>query len=672
MTIRTEFPHTFTEIQHQWIPLSDGARLSARIWLPDDAAETPVPAVLEYVPYRKDDMYARQDSTRHRYFAGFGYAAVRVDLRGSGDSDGVLLGEYLRQEHDDALEVIAWLAEQPWCSGAVGMIGYSWGGFNGLQIAARRPPALKAVISLHSTDDRYLDDCHYQGGVLLGSDMLKWATWMRAYTAVPADPRFVEDWREGWLERLERTPHYIEDWVLHQLRDAFWKHGSIAEDYSAVEAAVLLGGGWADSYTNAVPRMLENLTCPRAGIIGPWAHAFPEQAMPGPRIGFLQECVSWWDRWLKGIDNGADRLPLLRAWMQESAPPSRDHSERPGRWVTARTWPPHDVSARAFELSADGSLAEPGQGVEGVREIGSDTWCGAAAGVWCPSGNDAEMPDDQRDEDARSLCFDTAPLVERVEVLGRPRVVLTLSADAELATVAVRLCDVAPDGTSALLTWNQANLAHDSAHETVVPVTPGEPMRVEIDLNVIGQAVEAGHRLRLAVSPMYWPHAWPSPTPVTLAVHAGAKSTLTLPVFSEEGGEAAVVFGEPETAEPLAYAEGPVGSRTRVVTRDEPSGLQVIEDREMHEGRIAESGTRHLEAAVDRYEIVAGDPLSARVHCERKFELEREGWDVRVVVSSEMWCDAANFYVLDVLEAYDEGEQIFQHHRTLEIPRQGG
>ena len=317
---------------------------------------TRVPAILEYLPYRKDDATAAEDASRHPYFAAHGFAGVRVDLRGTGDSDGVCLGEYLAQEQADALEVLAWLEGQPWCTGAVGMIGYSWGGFNGLQVAALRPPQLKAVVTLYSTDDRYADDCHYAGGCLLGGDMLKWASWMLAFNARPADPAIVgPGWRESWLKRLDSTPPYLDDWVAHQRRDEFWRHGSVAEEYSAIEVPVLVVGGWADAYTNAVPRLLEKLPGPRRGIIGPWGHVFPERGVPGPAIGFLQECVRWFEQWLLGTDTGVMDEPLLRAWIQESLPPAEFYAERPGRWVSEPSWPPrerslHRVRARAARV----------------------------------------------------------------------------------------------------------------------------------------------------------------------------------------------------------------------------------------------------------------------------------------------------------------------------------
>src|ERR1700726_2112942 len=214
--IVTTFPRTVRVIEHTLIPLKDGTMLAARIWLPDDAEQKPVPAILEYLPYRKRDGTYERDALTHPYLAGHGYAGVRVDIRGCGESGGLLFDEYAKQEQDDGVEVITWLAAQPWCNGAVGMMGISWGGFNGLQIAARRPPALKAVITICSTDDRYADDIHYMGGALLNAN-LGWASTMFAYMSRLPDPALVgEHWRELWLARLRHTPLLVETWLRHQ------------------------------------------------------------------------------------------------------------------------------------------------------------------------------------------------------------------------------------------------------------------------------------------------------------------------------------------------------------------------------------------------------------------------------------------------------------------------
>jgi uncharacterized protein len=682
MHIRTEFPHQIVEIENEWIPLAGGTRLAARIWRPLDAASTPVPAVLEYLPYRKDDCTAADDAMRHPYFAGHGYASVRVDLRGTGDSDGLLLGEYLEQEHDDAVEVLAWLEAQPWCTGAVGMIGYSWGGFNGLQIAARRPPQLKAVITHASTDDRYRDDCHYMGGCMLASDMLKWATSMLTYPLQPPDPRFVGDeWREMWLHRLRNAPELAADWISHQRYDEFWKHGSVAEDYSAIECPVFAVGGWADAYTNAVPRLLEHLSVPRLGLIGPWGHMFPYEGVPGPAIGFLQEAVRWWDRWLKGIDNGIMDEPVLRAWIQEYAPPATFYAVRPGRWVAEESWPPPSVTPRGFVLRSDGSLADAdGSGADGPLDSGvpdvGPRWlsivgrqeCGETAGVWCANGNPDEIAGDQGPDDERSLTFTTEPLGVPLELLGNPVAHLRVRADRPLALVAVRVEDVAPDGSSLLVSWGMLNLTHRDGHESPEPLEPGVEYDVRIESRVCGHRFAPGHRLRLALSPTYWPHAWPSPEPVNLEVATNGRSVLELPAHDASGPAAEVSFPEPEIAGPLLPRTDGRNDRSRDV-RVHAGGKHEIVDTEIHEQTVAATGSRYRQSGRDSYSITEGDPLSARAACEREVASESDAahWSVRV--SSEMTGDATHFHVTEHFEAAEDGAVLLESTRSYAIPR---
>ena len=282
MKVVEEFHTDFEEIENLWIPMPDGARLAARMWLPVDARKNPVPAILEYIPYRKRDFMRLRDEPIHRYFAGHGYAAIRLDLRGSGDSDGVLEDEYTRQEIDDAVAAIDWIAAQPWCTGGVGMMGISWGGFNSLQVAARRSPKLKAVITLCAADDRYADDAHFMGGCLLNEN-LQWGGILWHTNVYPPDPDIVgERWREMWQNRIEEARLFPALWLGHQRRDDYWRHGSVCEDYGAVQCPVYAIGGWADGYSNAIPRLLAGLSAPTKGLIGPWAHTFPHAGVPGP------------------------------------------------------------------------------------------------------------------------------------------------------------------------------------------------------------------------------------------------------------------------------------------------------------------------------------------------------------------------------------------------------
>ena len=664
------------EIEHTWILLADGTRLSARLWLPGNAsAENPVPAILEYIPYRKDDATAAADAARYPYLAERGFAGVRVDLRGTGDSDGICRDEYLRQEQDDALEVLAWLAGQEWCTGNCGMIGHSWGGFNGLQVAARRPPQLKAVVTMYSTDDRYADDCHYQGGCLLASDMLKWAEWMHALNARPADPQFVGDsWRELWLERLRETPPYIESWMAHQTYDEFWKQGSVIEDYSAIEAAVLAVGGWTDAYTNAVPRLLEHLTCPRWGIIGPWGHVVPSRGVPGPAIGFLQECLRFFDHWLNGAENGVDFEPLLRAYLVDTLPPASFRASLPGRWVTEQSWPPVSVTPQTLVLTGGGRLAARGAPAGGREasvppdlpaelSILGDQTCGITAGVWCVNGMADELPIDQREDDALSLCFDSAPLPEAIDLLGRPEVRLAVRADQACALVSARLCSVAPDGASTLVTWGVLNLAHRDSLEQPTALVPGEQYVVSLPLNVVGQRIEAGHTLRLAVTPTYFPQAWPSPVPVTLTVSTDGASLLTLPVRAPQPDDRRPPAFLPAVESSLAGRIRQDGDRTRTRHRDPETGVATTEDHQSYSAYIEATGTSYRESALDRWSIAADDPLSGRVTCEREVTIDREGWHVRVVTAAEQTCSADEIRTRTTLQAYEGDAIVYEDER---------
>src|SRR5258708_3587167 len=306
------------EIENVWIPLKDGTRVAARRWLQGDAGPKPVPALLEYLPCRKRDGTAERDSLTHPWFADHGYASVRVDIRGSGESEGVCTDEYSQQELDDGVDVIAWLAAQPWCSGAVGMFGISWGGFNALQIAALRPPALKAIDTVCSTDGRYADDVHYMGGAKLDAGF-GWASFFFSDMCHPPDPALVgERWKAMWLERLAALPLFLERWLTHQRRDDYWRHGSVCEDYGAIQCAVFAVGGWTAGYPNSTRRRREHPAAPRRGLMGRGPHAYPHSARPGPRVGFLQEMRRWWDHWRKGRDPGVMDEPMLRAWMTES------------------------------------------------------------------------------------------------------------------------------------------------------------------------------------------------------------------------------------------------------------------------------------------------------------------------------------------------------------------
>lgn len=663
-------------IRHIWIPLSDGTRLSARVWLPSDAEESPAPAVLEYIPYRKNDWYARSDSMIHPYFAAHGYAAVRVDLRGSGDSEGLLHDEYLPQEQADALEVISWIASQSWCSGRVGMMGFSWGGFAALQVAALRPPNLAAIIPCYFTDDRYTDDAHYLGGCVLGSEMLSWSTTMLAYTALPPDPETVgEAWQEMWRERLRAAEPLVHTWLSHQRYDDYWRHGSVCEDYSAISCPVYAVGGFTDSYTDPVPRLLTHLSAPKKGLLGPWAHYYPFGIEPGPRIGFLQECLRWWDQWLKERDTGIMDEPMLRIWMPDPAASDPARDRWAGRWIGHTSWPPDDVSATRFSLG-EGTLSESATSQSSLSILGSQV-SGLEAGLWCPLGTPFDVPPDQRREDGLALCFTSAPLPSPTELLGHPRAVLTLSSDRPIALVAVRLCDVDPAGVSTVVSRGVLNLTHRESHSDPTPLEPGRTYEVAIALKVTAYTVAAGHRIRLSVSPTYWPWAWPSPEPVQLHLLTGG-SYLELPVYTGKSNEAALTpFAEPEFSAPVpaeVVATFPTHWRLSHDVGTDRHQLEICLAPLAGDGgagriRLLDSRLEIEEQEQDHYTIAEADPVSARVQCRRSCHLGRGDWDVDVEARSTMSCDHSAFHLTHVLEATARGVTVVSRAWDKTIPR---
>ncbi|WP_205677303.1 CocE/NonD family hydrolase [Aquibacillus halophilus] len=669
-SIKTEYPREVKKMEHVWIPMSDGAKLAATIWLPVDAGDKPVPAILEYIPYRKNDFTAIRDSARHPYFAGHGYASIRVDIRGSGDSDGILVDEYLKQEQDDALEVFNWIVQQPWASGSIGMIGKSWGGFNGLQVAARQHPALKTIITIDSTDDRYADDVHYRGGTVMASDMLWWSSTMFVYNARPQDPEIVgESWKENWLDRLENTPPLVEEWMRHQRRDDYWKHGSICEDYSDIKIPVFAVSGWQDGYTNAVFRLLEHLPKESKGLIGPWAHDYPEVATPEPAIGFLQECVRWWDHWLKGIDTGIMEEPKLTSWIQDSELPKVTYDERPGKWVGDASWPSENVQEKALWL-ANNKLTETRVN-EGTTSIPSVQEHGFYTGVFCPFGQPGDLPGDQRLENGKAVVFTSETFEESTVLLGQPVLYAEVSSDQENALIAVRLCDKAPTGESTLISWGMLNLTHRNSHEHPETLVPGEKYKVAVELDVLGQQIEEGHQLEVAIAPTTWPQAWPSAKPVTLTLHAGQDTKLVLPVRTpQQEDEDCGKFGPPETAPVMEIEVLREEKRTREIRHDLINGVWKLEDfSDEGERKLLHNGVEHGSINYNTFKIKENEPLSAHVQCEWELKVGRGDWQTKLVSVSEMTSDESLFYLINTLTAYEGEQEIFHKTWKTEIPR---
>jgi putative CocE/NonD family hydrolase len=613
--------------------MPDGSRLGARLWLPD--SEKPCPAILEYLPYRKDDYSAKRDSNTIAHFAKHQYACVRVDMRGSGSSDGILYDEYTDQEIDDGIAVIEWIAAQSWCNGKVATMGISWGGITGLQLAQRAPSALKTIIVLGATDQRYYDDAGYYLGCMVGQT-LGWAAIMFGYSTRPPDPELVgQNWKTLWLERLENTPHYLERWFEHQHNDDYWLHNSVDTDYEAIKIPVYAVSGHADCWPNTVPRLLQNLQVPVRGLQGAWCHRYPHLGIPGPTVDFLSDAIRWLDQWLKDDETGIMEEAQYQVFLQDSVKPQTYYDERPGRWIGLNSWPSDQIDTEIFHLGP-GRLSKESVSVQSMG-ICSPQTTGQLSGEYMPwfsFGPAEELPGDQQQEDAGSLVFDTDKLTRPLEILGNAVAALKLSSDQPQALVAARLCDVWPDGSSTLITRGILNLS---------------------------QRNPTGHRLRLAISTSYWPMAWPSPTNSQVTVYSGS-SALNLPVIRKNAETAPLTdFGKSEIGEPeLTTVLRPV-SQNREIRHDTEQNLDVLEIvADNGKTRFEETGMEMGSKSLHRFSIDESDPLSAIAEYDWEWEYGRGDWQTRTHTYTRITCDRTHFYLHAVSTAWESEQRIFQ------------
>lgn len=656
----------FTLIENEWIRLKDGTRLAARIWMPAGAQADPVPAVLEYLPYCKRGGTSLRDESTYPVFAAAGIAGVRVDIRGSGESDGVIDGEYTPRELADGCEIVEWIAAQPWSNGKVGMMGISWGGFNCLQVAALKPPALKAVISIASTVDRYNDDIHYKNGCHL-SAQLSWAATMLAYQSRSPDPAIVGDrWKEMWLERLENEPYFMEEWLEHQRRDAFWQHGSIADDFDSFDTPALVIAGWADGYRNTPLKAVEGLGGKAKAMIGPWVHKYPHFAWPKPRADFHGEAIRWWNRWLRDENNGAEGGPQVRAYILDGPRPSVRRNSDPGRWVAKDVWQKPDMQVLGVTLDGRLAVDTSGKGIGDVY-LKSPLDTGTASGEYFTLKPDAEMAGDQRIDDAGALTFETRPLLEAEDYLGQARVSVDVTCVADTANLVARIVDVHPDGTATRIAFGVLNLAHRDGNAEPRAMEKGRKTRISLVLDACGYRVRAGHRIRLSLSTSYWPMILPSPSDPGLTIDTSSLS-LSLPLL---GQHSEVVVPEPVNPDPLPkYIEHTEGSTSRTVERDMTNGVthyRIYEDGGLSEH--PDTGLATQDIRDETWSIAADDPHSMVGTSTWTCIAKRDGWSVRTVSTSVLTCDANDWITEAKIVAYENDAPIFEKSFAKRVAR---
>ncbi|MEM7426519.1 MAG: CocE/NonD family hydrolase [Pseudomonadota bacterium] len=651
-------PAIIDDIEHIWIEMPDGVRLAARLWLPDGADDDPVPAIFEIIPYRKGDMVRARDERNHPYFAANGYACVRVDMRGSGDSEGLMADMYEPDELSDTRHVIEWIAAQPWCNGRVGMFGTSWGGTASLQASVNAPRPLKAVIAVCATHDRYEDDIHHMGGCLL-TDSIEWGATLPAILASPPSAETVGTaWREMWQQRLENLAFPLETWVREEARGAYWRSGSTRFEAERFNCPILAVGGWSDRYSNSVMSLVDAKPDSVWGIVGPWGHHFPDAGHPGPAMNFQQVALDWWDHWLKSSEPVAPDWPKLRLWQREFDPPADALDHRNGHWIE---WNPVVEPAGALKLHlADGRLEanrEPAQQNEAAA-VPHDLNVGRASGDTGYFGRFGGLPLDQTSDDERSLVYESEPLSEDLVIAGAAEITLKVTSDIPSAQLSLRISDVSPEGVACRVTMAIQNLALDGALDER-PEPAAGTHQLTVRFHTTAYRFKQGHRIRLALASSYWPLVWPSPGVADLRIPEGG-AALRLPVL--QSVPAAAVSAPAEPSEPAAKS---------LHTIIENHELQRIAD-ELADGTLRSSWHQppvrvlhHATGSTFGFEtraehtISMSDPLSAQSRFEHVMEFKRPDGTAKIKSWAAVSCDAEHFHLSGEVRAFWNNEQIY-------------
>ncbi len=659
------------------IPARDGIELSANLWLPrprDGAPDEQVPVILEMIPYGKDNWRRNADTARGEWLAARGFALCRLDVRGTGSSEGVALDEYTEAETLDGYDAVEWLARQSWCNGNVGMWGISYGGFTSIQVAKLRPPHLRAILPMYATDDRYRDDVHIRGGCVTASEKCQYAVSQLGMNAMPPHPPFRgAAWKEEWLARLEATPPWLFPWIREQLDGPYWRRGSLAPDYDELACAVFQVAGWSDAYVDAAFRIQErcrNAVSVRT-LVGNWVHSYPDDAYPGPNLDWLHELVRFFDRYLKGVENGWEDEPALVWFEREYADPEPFPVSWPGRWRAANTFPVRGTERRALFLDQVRGLAAAAPGSDGAERLGHRATVGTAGALsWGAGSAPNGLARDLRPDEARGLTWTSEPLAEPIAICGVPEAVLWLSATMPVATCVVRLSEVdATTGASFLVATGVLNLTHRAGDSDPSPM-PDTPTQVRIPIRTSGYRFTPGHRIRLTVLTSYWPVLWPSPASGELRVHVGGHtpSRLELPVLGTGVADADVPafrtqpvamreVGTSEEDEPEWRIEEDVLGGTVTVTIFE-GGASTQED-----GSRLYSSERLVLRASDP------DPAHASLDSDVIYRWSGFGSEADIRATGRIASDADAFDVSVALEVRLDGEPFFAREWQERIPR---
>lgn len=636
-----------------FVDIPDGVRIALTVYQPNTTNDGPFPAIVESLPYRKDDDCTARDFSTYAYMASKGLAGVRIDVRGTGASTGIIEDEYLAVEQSDNLEVLKWVAGQDWCTGELGMWGISWGGFSALQTAMLRPPELKAIAVMHATHDRFACDVHYVGGSLHAAEQVDWPPSMISTNALPPDPDIVgEAWFDQWMNRLAGTPQWPLEWLRHQRRDSYWEHGSPASDYTAIQCPTLLIGGWLDGYVDGMLALAANLECPVRTLIGPWGHHRPATGVPGPTFDHLDLMARWFGHHLRGDDNQVMEMAPVTTYIRTDPP--YDDGVVTGFWRTESTWPPPDTNT--MTLALDGLSGS-------ATSWGAPQWVGAHAPAWDRSGITSS---DSADDDEASLTFTSEPLADQLEILGAPEVELSLATDRHYGLVAGRFLMIDPKGRSHLISRGSRNLAFPGDLSAPQPPTPGKKLIARFPLMTTSAVVPRGWRLRLSIAGADFPIVWPPPGPFTLTVDP-AESRMILPVIPvrDKMHDIAIPPSGPPPTAPVDFVEDEADWSVTKLNGHTTFARRV-------KSRQVQPDRDNLTYGSDQQwtvRVADDDPGTTSVESTSKLTLMRPGWDIGVTAHISI-AGAETFHIVIDLAATYNGDRIWEQTCEEYIPRQ--
>ncbi len=636
------------------IRVRDGIQLAADIYLPPTGSG-PFPALLEALPYRKDDLTASSHSDDYlRLASEGGFVVCRLDVRGTGSSQGLATDEYPLVELDDLTDVISWLAIQPWSNGRVGMFGYSYSGFNSLQVASTRPAALQAVCAIYATDDRYTDDVHYMGGALRAIDLVDYCHYMTACNLLPPVPAvFGDNWKSEWQMRLDEIQPWVLNWLEQQHDGPYWRHGSLRPGYERIQCPTMIVAGWAYGYRNNTFRTFEALQCEKSLLIGPWSHSAPAHSHPGPNIDLVPEMIAWFNRWLR-VDNAVVAPdPPIRVFIRHSTKPDADLLMLNGEWRFEETWPPARSATTTLRPTATHALVGGTSDIE-VLDVRPDV--GVAAWNSCAGGLPWGQPTDQREDDSWSLTYDWPIDSDHFEILGHALLKLRVASDQPIASISVKICDVFPDGTSALVTRGFLNLTHRTSSTEPQPLVPNVFEDVEIELEATSWVFARGHQIRLSIAGADWPNIWSPPHPFALQVDRSTIQ-LMLPTVDNNGA------GTPKFAplKPVVHSESTPSEHSvrtswlverdvlahLTIARTQYGGPSVVRDdgttHELYQGEVGVSTinpTHSWVTATTRYQLKWPEALCT---VEARMRIDSDASAFNVVIDVDADLDGAEF-----------------------------